>query len=168
MQDSPEPGTDVRNDPIGPLNHILNRIFMGRWRLLRRLVVIIMGIELPLLRHPLRMAHPYGIVVNAGATLGRNVTLFQGVTIGSKRSGRRAGVPVIGDNVVIYPNAVIIGRVVVGNGATIGAGAVVVEDVPAGAVAVGNPARILTRSGDDPSSQRPVHRMPAAEGSPRP
>lgn len=135
---------DVRNDPIGLVNRIICWAFTGRKpSALRRIVSTIFHVELPILSSPVRMAHPYGIIVNGRATLGRDVTLFQGVTIGSKRQGRRQGVPTIGDRVVIYPNAVIVGQVTIGDGATIGPGAVVTDDVPAGATAVGNPARIL-------------------------
>ena len=90
----------------------------------------------------LRMPHPTSIVIGKGAFIGRNATIFQNVTIGS--GDMEAGVyPVIGDDVTIFANAVIVGAVNIGAGAKIGAGAVVVKDVPAGRTAVGNPARIL-------------------------
>ncbi|MET7016309.1 hypothetical protein ABXR19_19145 [Uliginosibacterium flavum] len=89
------------------------------------------------------MGHPYCIVVNSAVEIGRDVHIHQCVTIGSKRHGRGAGIPCIGDGVVIYPNAVIFGGVRIGDGAVIGAGAVVFCDVPTGAVAVGNPARVI-------------------------
>ena len=140
---------DVRNDPIGPVNKFINWIFLGKKpRLLRRLVSLFFHIELPTLLYPLRMAHPFGIVVNSGASLGRNVTIFQHVTIGSKRLGRKAGVASIGDDVVIFPNAVIVGAVSIGGGAVIAPGAVVINDVPAGATVAGNPARIVDRKVD--------------------
>lgn len=111
------PAGDVRNDPIGPLNSFINWVFTGsKPRVLRRLVGLFFHIELPKLAHPVRMAHPFGIVVNGGATLGRNVTIFQHVTIGSKRSGRNAGVATVGDDVVIYPNAVVVGGIAIGGG----------------------------------------------------
>lgn len=53
----------------------------------------------------LLLAHPYGITVNPGTVLGENVTLFKRSTIGSVRSGKRMGTPVIGDNVTIGTNA---------------------------------------------------------------
>lgn len=119
----------------------------GRPRIFSKIVQLIFHVELPPLRHAVRMAHPYCIVVNPGATLGRNVTLFQGVTVGGKRAGKNAGVPVIEDDVVIYPNAVIVGRVTIGAGAQIGPGAVVHEDVPAGSTVVGNPGRVISSKG---------------------
>ena len=140
------PVGDVRNDPIGTVNKLINWAFMGKKpRLLRRLIGLIFHIELPALLHPLRMAHPFGIVVNSGARLGRNVTIFQNVTIGSKRLGRNAGVAIVGDDVVIFPNAVIVGAVLIGGRAVIAPGAVVINDVPAGATVAGNPARVIER-----------------------
>jgi len=140
--------SDVRNDPIGPVNKFICWIYSGnRPRVLRRLVSIVFHIELPVLRHPVRMAHPYGIIITGNATLGRNVTVFQGVTIGSKRLGKRAGSPTIEDDVCIFPNAVIVGNITIGAGATIAPGAVVFDDVPAGATVVGNPAHLLQAGG---------------------
>lgn len=136
--------TDVRCDPIGPVNRFIVWVYSGkRPRVLRRMVSILFHIELPVLRQPIRMAHPYGIIISGDVILGKNVTVFQGVTIGNKRDGRRAGSPVIKDDVCIFPNAVVIGQITIGAGAIIGPGAVVVNDVPPGATVVGNPARIL-------------------------
>jgi serine acetyltransferase len=136
--------SDVRKDPIGPVNKFIYWTYSGnRPRILRRVVSIIFQIELPVLKQPIRMAHQYVIIITGNAVLGKNITIFQGVTIGSKRLGRRAGSPVIQDDVCIFPNAVIVGNITIGFGATIGPGAVVVDDVPPGATVVGNPARLL-------------------------
>jgi serine O-acetyltransferase len=83
--------------------------------------------------------HAFSTVV-AAKHVGCNVTVFQGVTIGHTGAGKA---PMIGDHVTIYANACVIGEVTIGDFAVIGAGAVVVKDVPPGAVVVGNPARIL-------------------------
>lgn len=136
--------SDVRNDPLGGMNKLINWVFTGkRPSIFRKLIGLVLHIELPVLQNPVRIAHPFGITINPGVQIGKNVTLFQCVTVGSKRHGRSAGVPTIEDNVVLYPNAVVVGGVVVGAGATIGPGAVVVTDIPAGATAVGNPARVI-------------------------
>lgn len=81
------------------------------------------------------------IVVHRRARIGNNVTIGPNVTIGG-RSGFIA-VPVIGDDVLIGAGARILGPVTIGRGAQIGANAVVLTDVPAGATAVGIPARVV-------------------------
>lgn len=77
----------------------------------------------------------------AAERIGRNCYVHHGVTIGWDYRGARA--PVLGDDVFVGAGAAILGEVTVGDGARIGANAVVVSDVPAGATAVGSPARIL-------------------------
>jgi serine O-acetyltransferase len=135
---------DIRRNPIGPVNRFIIWVYSERRpRMLRRLVSILFHIELPVLQQPLRMAHPYGIIISGDVILGKNVTVFQGVTRGNKRDGRIAGSPVIEDDVGIFPNAVLIGQITIGAGAIIGPGSVVVDDVPPGVTVVGNPARQL-------------------------
>lgn len=130
--------------PLGIVNRIVNWIHSpGKPRILRRLCMLFLSVELPVLRHPVRMMHPYNITVNANAKIGRNVEIYQGVTIGDKRGGSRSGVPTIEDDVCIYPNAVIVGGITVAKGAVIGPGAVVFNDVPTNVVMVGNPAQPL-------------------------
>ena len=85
--------------------------------------------------------HGQGIVLHTHARIGRNCLIRQGVTIGNRREG--GPVPVLGDNVNIGAYAQILGGVTIGDDANIGAMSVVLQDVPAGATAVGNPARII-------------------------
>lgn len=89
----------------------------------------------------LTIYHGYGLVIHDHCTIGTNVTLRNGVTIGQSVPG--GGVPVIGDGVIIGANATIIGDISIGSGSIIGAGAVVVKSVPANSVSVGNPSRII-------------------------
>ena len=86
--------------------------------------------------------HGNGIVIGPGSVIGRNCSIFQQVTVGSQDG---QSYPVVGDGVVLYPGAKIIGGVTIGDNAKIGANAVVLQDVPAGATAVGNPAVVTTR-----------------------
>jgi serine O-acetyltransferase len=123
----------------------------GRRGLRRRIIVlrhafwsIITQAEIPLgtqIGGGLRLPHPNGIVIHPRVVLGPNCMIFQQVNLGSNRG--KGGVPVIGGHVDIGPGARILGGVTVGDHAVIGANAVVLCDVPAGAVAVGVPARIL-------------------------
>jgi serine O-acetyltransferase len=86
--------------------------------------------------------HGLGIVVHANAVIGDRVRISPNVVIGGKGGGVQ-GVPVIEDDVTIGAGACILGAVVVGRGVIVGANSVVVADVPAGAVVVGAPARIV-------------------------
>lgn len=85
------------------------------------------------------IAHNYCVLVPQKA--GKNLSVMGGVTIGEK-NGKT---PIIGDNVYIGANASIIGGISIGNNVKIGAGAVVISDIPDNAVAVGNPARIILK-----------------------
>jgi serine O-acetyltransferase len=112
-------------------------------RLLSQLARFLTGIEI----HPaaqlgrrLFIDHGMGVVIGETAMVGDDVVLFHGSTLGgrSMRKGKRH--PTLGDNVVVGAGAKVLGPVWIGDGARIGANAVVVKDVPAGAVAVGVPA----------------------------
>jgi serine acetyltransferase len=91
----------------------------------------------------LSLDHAYGIVVHPDAVLGSGCVLIQGVTIGQKSSAGENRAPMIGDGVTFGANASALGPIHIGDGARIGAGAVVLQNVPAGATAVGVPARVL-------------------------
>jgi len=94
------------------------------------------------------LPHTSGTVIGA-ASIGRNVTIFQGVTLGAKELDMNfipASRPVIEDDVIIGAGAKVLGGVRIGRGARIGANAVVLIDVPPGAVAVGVPAQIVNSS----------------------
>ena len=95
--------------------------------------------------------HPYGIVVGAGVTAGADCTLLQNTTLGEKRAdgGGEPVYPTLGDRVTVGAGACVLGGVKIGDDTHIGAGAVVVHDVPAWSIAVGQPARITARSWDE-------------------
>lgn len=96
----------------------------------------------------LKIEHGFALVVNDRAVLGKNVLLRHCVTIGCIRmsDGAQGPSPIIEDDVEVGANSVILGGITIGQGAKIGAGSVVVKNVPPNAVVVGNPARILARS----------------------
>lgn len=87
--------------------------------------------------------HGMGVVIGETAVIGDDVLIYHGVTLGAKTatSGKRH--PNIGNNVTIGANAIVLGNITIGDGASIGAGSVVTKDLPAGKIAVGNPAKIL-------------------------
>ena len=85
----------------------------------------------------LKINHGVGCVIGARCVLGDNCLLHQGVTLGDKNGGR----PTIGNNVIIYANASILGNIHIGDNSIIGANAVCMQDMPANAICVGAPAR---------------------------
>ena len=88
----------------------------------------------------LALHHGQGLVVNDRTVIGSGCTLRHSTTIGHKSTD---GCPRIGDRVDIGSNVVVLGAITIGNGAVVGAGSVVVKDVPANAVVAGNPAQVL-------------------------
>ncbi|MBC8062040.1 MAG: serine O-acetyltransferase [Clostridiaceae bacterium] len=89
--------------------------------------------------------HGMGVVIGETAIIGDNVILYHGVTLGGtgKHTGKRH--PTIGNNVIIGTGAKVLGPIKVGDGARIGANAVVLENVPGNSTAVGIPAKILNK-----------------------
>lgn len=92
----------------------------------------------------LHIEHHSNIAISVGATLGENVTLFQGVTIGKNFGGSHYGYPNIGDNVILFAGCKVLGKVRVGNNAVIGANSVVTKDVPDNCVVAGVPAKVVS------------------------
>jgi serine O-acetyltransferase len=88
----------------------------------------------------LTMPHSRNVMIHPEAIIGDRVTIEHGVSIASNRG--REGAPVIGNDVVIQCGAKILGPVKIGDGATIISNSLVVTDVPAGATAMGVPARM--------------------------
>jgi serine O-acetyltransferase len=88
--------------------------------------------------------HGMGVVIGETAEIGDDCTIYQGVTLGgtSLAKGMKRH-PTLGRGVIVGANSQVLGGFTVGDGARIGSGAVVVKEVPVGATAVGNPARIL-------------------------
>jgi serine O-acetyltransferase len=84
-------------------------------------------------------------VIGETAVIGDDVTLYHGVTLGGTSWNRGKRHPTLGRGVVVGAGAKILGPIVIGDGAQIGSNAVVVKPVPAGATAVGIPARILEK-----------------------
>lgn len=113
----------------------------------------VLGIELPWgtkVGRNLRIFHGMGLVVNDRTVIGHDVVLRHGVTIGVKETGGfgTGDAPSLGNYVDVGANAIILGPVRIGDRARIGAGTVVVADVPAGGVVVGNPARLIRIDND--------------------
>lgn len=89
--------------------------------------------------------HGSGVIIGETAELGDNITLYQGVTLGGtgKEQGKRH--PTLGDNVMVSAGAKVLGSFKIGENSKIGAGSVVLKEVPANCTVVGVPGRIVSR-----------------------
>ena len=133
------------------INHWLwNQHFFLLGRLLSQFARFLTGVEI----HPgaqlgrrLFIDHGVGVVIGATAIVGDDVTLYQGVTLGGtgKEHGKRH--PTIEDNVVVGGGAKILGNITVGKNCRIGAGSVVLRNVPEDSTVVGVPGHIIFREG---------------------
>jgi serine O-acetyltransferase len=107
--------------------------------------------------------HGFGVVIGETAVVGDDCTIYQGVTLGgtSLHKGAKRH-PTLGRGVIIGAGAKVLGAFTVGEGAKVGSNAVVVKEVPPGATAVGNPARIVEKEAGGPKEA--AARMFAAYG----
>lgn len=89
-------------------------------------------------------SHGQDIVIGADVKIGKNCTIFNGVTLGNKNLefSSKGNQPTLGDNVIISTGAKVLGPVIIGDNVTIGANSVVLQDIPSDSIAVGVPAII--------------------------
>lgn len=101
--------------------------------------------------------HGHGVVIGETAEIGDDVTIYQGVTLGGtgKDVGKRH--PTVGNNVLIGSGAKVLGPFKIGDNSRIAAGAVVLEEIPPDATAVGVPARVVRISGQRVSDIDQIH-----------
>jgi len=93
----------------------------------------------------LNIVHFGRVIVAPHVKIGNNCNLFTGITIGSEVRGKRKGIPTLGDNVWVGPNAVIVGRINIGNNVLIAANSYVNFDVPDNSIVIGNPGVIIEK-----------------------
>lgn len=101
-----------------------------------------------LLGHRLFIDHATGVVIGETAIVGSDVTMYQGVTLGGTGKGHGKRHPTICDGVFIGNNANILGNITVGENSRVGAGSVVLSDVPPDSTVVGVPAHIVYQNGE--------------------
>ena len=130
--------------------YVKGHYFWARW--ISQRAVRKTGIEI----HPgakigkgLFIDHGNGVIIGETAVIGDNVTLYQGVTLGGtgKEHGKRH--PTVGDNVMISAGAKVLGSFTIGAHSKIGAGSVVLSEVPPGSTVVGVPGRVVRRNSTD-------------------
>jgi serine O-acetyltransferase len=127
---------------------VLRVPFSAAYRSLYRAVTSVYGIELPhsaSIGRRVVFEHQHGIVVHGNCVIGDDCVIRQDTTLGTRSMHRLQDAPVLGRGVNVGAGAKILGAVTIGDGASIGANAVVLHHVPAGAVAVGVPAKIVER-----------------------
>jgi serine O-acetyltransferase len=135
-------------------HRVAHRLWGAGWTTAARLVAhlsrFLTGIEI----HPaaklgpgLFIDHGMGIVIGETAEVGENVSLLQGVTLGGTSVRREKRHPTLGDNVTVGAGAKVLGSFTIGAGSRIGAGSVVVREVPENSVVVGVPGRVTFRDG---------------------
>ncbi|MCH3972600.1 MAG: serine O-acetyltransferase [Oscillospiraceae bacterium] len=101
--------------------------------------------------------HGMGVVIGETTEIGDNCTLYQGVTLGGTGKDKGKRHPTLGNNVLVGSGAKILGPMKIGDNARIAAGAVVLDEVPANATAVGVPARVVRINGVRPNNLDQVH-----------
>ncbi|MGA2090382.1 MAG: serine O-acetyltransferase [Endomicrobiales bacterium] len=130
-------------------HRVAHRLYRHGWYFVARVIShtarFLTGIEI----HPgaeigrrFFIDHGMGVVIGETTEIGDDVTLYKGVLLGGTSLEKKKRHPTILDGVVVGSDAIILGAIVLGENSRIGAGSVVVHDVPAGATAIGVPARI--------------------------
>lgn len=135
-------------------HRIARWFWLRNWKLLARIISQMARFFTQIEIHPgatigegFFIDHGSGVVIGETTEIGNNVTIYQGVTLGGtgKEKGKRH--PTLGDDVVIGNGARVLGSFTVGAGSRIGAGSVVLREVPPNSTVVGNPGRIVRVNG---------------------
>jgi serine O-acetyltransferase len=129
--------------------HRAGLVFLSRG--LSQLVRGCTGIEIhpgATLGHRVFIDHGMGVVVGETSIIGDDVTIYQGVTLGGTGKERGKRHPTIEECVVVGVGAAVLGNITIGRGSKVGAGAVVIGDVPPNCTVVGVPGRIVVRGGE--------------------
>lgn len=93
----------------------------------------------------LYIGHMGSIVINPKAVLGKNINIAKGVTIGQTNRGSKKGTPKIGNEVWIGTNAVVVGKIIIGDDVLIAPNAYVNFDIPSHSIVIGNPGKIISK-----------------------
>jgi serine O-acetyltransferase len=116
----------------------------------QKIIEIATGISIPAssrIGHSFYIGHFGGIIINANAVIGNNCNISQGVTIGVSGRGEKRGTPVLGNEVYIGANAMVSGKITIGDNVLIGACTLVKNSIPEDSVVLGVPAVIVSQKG---------------------
>ena len=102
--------------------------------------------------------HATGVVIGETAVVGKNVNIFQGVTLGGVSTAKEKRHPTIRDNVTIGAHATVLGNITIGENVKIGAGSVVVKDIPPNVTVVGIPGKVVVKRDKERDRLREVRR----------
>lgn len=91
----------------------------------------------------LRFVHPTSIVIGAHVVAGKNLSLYQNTTLGGRRTGdvKFGNQPVLGDNVTVFANSLVLGKVKIGDNVIVGANSLLLEEAPDDSIFAGSPAK---------------------------
>ena len=135
------------------IHRISHQLWRRRLRLIARLLSqvgrFLTGVDIhpgALLGRRLFIDHATGVVIGETAIVGSDVTMYQGVTLGGTGKGHGKRHPTVCDGVFIGNNANVLGNITVGENSRVGAGSVVLSDVPPNSTVVGVPAHIVYRN----------------------
>lgn len=93
----------------------------------------------------LLLPHPVDVTIGSTSVIGKNATIYNGVTLGSKHVGGDAGMPQLGENVTVYSGAKVIGAIRIGNNSQIGALSLCNKNVPSNSVMYGIPPNVTIK-----------------------
>ncbi len=137
------------------MHRITSRLWRAKLRLIARLLSqfarLITGIEIhpgAVLGHRVFIDHGAGVVIGETSVVGDDVTLYQGVTLGGTGHERGKRHPTLRNGVFAGSNAQILGNICIGENSRVGAGSVVLRDVPPNSTVVGVPAHIVYQNGE--------------------
>lgn len=137
-----------------------NVISRGFWSVLLKLCSFKFGFQIPPMTkigRGFRISHFGNVVINPAAVIGNNFNIAEGTLIGNSQ-GKHSGTPIIGDNVCMQANSMVVGDVKIGNDVLIAPGAFVNFDVPDNSIVIGNPGKIIYRD-SSPTDKYIVYKL---------
>lgn len=137
------------------IHRVSHQLWRAKWRLSARILSQVgrffTGVDIhpgALLGRRLFIDHATGVVIGETSIVGSDVTLYQGVTLGGTGKGHGKRHPTVCDGVFVGNNANLLGNITIGENSRVGAGSVVLSDVPPNSTVVGVPAHIVYRNGE--------------------